>query len=97
MRRRSCRRKSTPLAYRSWVTHLLHALMRPPVLTEGKMSGEVVMDAPVMTSRIKGVSGTMCGLPVLECSSRTTIRSARMSRLRSIWASSPRRSPVEQG
>ena len=49
VRRRSCSRKSTPLACRRLATHLVQPARRPPVAGEGNRSGEVLTGAPAMT------------------------------------------------
>src|SRR5262249_7592433 len=54
VRRRSCRRKSTPLACCSLATNLVQPLRRPPVFDDGKTSGDVETCEPAMTSRISG-------------------------------------------
>src|SRR5215831_2824244 len=96
VRRRSCKQKLTPEACRRLATHLVQPARRPPVAGEGNRSLLVVTGAPVMTWRMRSVSGTSCCAPVLACSGRTTMRSAKRSRARSSWASSPRRSPVSR-
>src|SRR5262249_27097548 len=42
VRRRSCRRKATPLARCSLAVSLVQPLSRPPVFDDGNTSGEVV-------------------------------------------------------